>query len=623
MESQAPATQNTEAEQRRNAVEVGSYTKKLVDAYRLLEPNHPTFREIEENLWNKVASYLERFGDIALEISPTSVAIEDRIIIEANRKQDSVSFPLFAEGIHEVVFGRDISREEVIGFIRMWADACIRMNSEQQNFDEAISIKTQVWEADYASVELIGMTSVHEGQGEDGEEDSEYLTEVREAVRAISGGEGSDDGDFGLGQAGHLLNGTGANANFWSKAAETDGLLFKDLLAADDTFALQLLSAELGLQVQPASLKKLKVKGTVNQLTQERCDKIIEELSAPVDDNWPKAYIRSTFILAIDANSDELAAIVQPLERLFVSLAEEGRFEFLTTSLNLARQDLLNISTNANQAAQVLSALHASLISQPVLDAAFRALEHPTTRDNAKSLLELIPPGQAKKLLDRMDELSTPLGIDAMVEILSKKSLQTEDIAYVARNSKPEVAKGIIRLTAMIRPEDVNFIRKQVLQHPNPAFRRGILASISMEEVPANLQEIRPLLLDEDAAIRATAALMVAQVKDQQSLGSLAEIINGDFSEDEQKRAVVAISKIGGTAAGLALRKIFMQQKNLDLRCVAALGLGDIGDQAAQPLLEKEAKKILSRGRLKASCLEALRRLEVNKQQARSKARGQ
>jgi|GEM_PF-5012213 len=622
MESQAPATQNTEAEQRRNAVEVGSYTKKLVDAYRLLEANHPTFSEIEENLWNKVSNYLERFGDIALEISPTSVAIEDRIIIEANRKQDSVSFPLFAEGIHEVVFGRDIYREEVIGFIRLWADACIRMNSEQPNLDEAISIKTQVWEADYASVELIGMTSVHEGQGEEGEEDSEYLMEVREAVRAISGGD-SDEGDFGLGQAGHLLNGTGANSNFWSKAAETDGLLFKDLLAADDIFALQLLSAELGLQIQPASTEKLKVKGTVNQLTQERCDKIIEELSAPVDDTWPRAYIRSTFILAIDANSDELAALAQPLERLFVSLAEEGRFEFLTTSLNVARQDLLNISTNANQAAQVLTALHASLISPPVLDAAFKALEHPMTRDNAKLLLELIPPEQATKLLDRIDELSTPLGIDAMVEILSKKSLQTEDLAHIARNSKPEVAKGIIRLTAMTRPEDVNFIRRQVLQHPNPAFRRGILASISMEEVPANLQEIRPLLLDEDAAIRATAALMVAQVKDQQSLGSLAEIINGNFSEDEQKRAIVAMSKIGGTAAGLALRKIFMQQKNLDLRCVAALALGDIGDQAAQPILEKEAKKILSRGQLKASCLEALRRLEANKQQVRNKARGQ
>ena len=622
MESQAPETQNTEAEQRRNAVEVGSYTKKLVDAYRLLEPNHPTFSEIEENLWKKVASYLERFGDIALEISPTSVAIEDRIIIEANRKQDSVSYSLFAEGIHEVVFGRDIPREEVIGFIRLWADACIRMNSDQPSSDETISIKTQVWEADYASVELIGMTSVQEGQDEEGDEHSEYMAEVREAVRAISGGE-SDDSDFGLGKAGQLLNGTGASANFWSKAAETDGLLFKDLLPVDDTFALKLLSAELGLQVEPTSLAGLRVKGTVNQLTQEKCDKIIHELSRPIDDTWPQEYIRSTFILAIDANSDELNALIVALERLLISLAEEGRFEFLAQSLNVARKDLLGLSDNANQVAQVLNALHASLVSKPILDAAFEALEHPMTRDNAKVLLELIPAGQAKPLLDRMDELSTPLGIDAIVDVLAKKSLQTEHMAQIARNSKPEVAKAIIKLTRMLRPEDVNFMRKQVLQHPNPSFRRGILESISMEEVPGNLQEIRPLLLDEDAAIRSTVALMVAQVRDQQSLSPLAEIVNGAYSEEEQKRAIVAMSRIGGTAAGLALRKIFMQQKNVDLRCVAALALGDIGDESAKPLLEKEAKKILSRGQLKASCIEALKRLEANKHKARSKMRGQ
>ena len=622
MESQSPATQNTEAEQRRNAVEVGSYTKKLVDAYRLLEAGHPSFSEIEQNLWSRVSSYLERFGDIALEISPTSVAIEDRIIIEANRKQDSVSFPLFAEGIHEVVFGRDISEHEVVGFIRLWADACIRMSAEQREVDDAMSIKTQVWEADYTCVELIGMSSVQEGQDDEGEAHAEYMAEVREAVRAISGGN-SDESDMGLGKAGQLLNGTGANSNFWSKAAETDGLLFKDLLPVDDPFALQLLSAEIGLEVTPNSLSKLRVKGTVNKLTKERCDVIIEELSKPVDDNWPTAFIRSTFILAMDANSDELGAMLKPLERLFVSLSEEGQFVFLADALNVARQDLLEISDNANQVAQILNTLHSSLVAKPVLDAALQALEHPMTRDNAKLLLDLIPAGQAKPLLDRMDELSTPLGIDAMIDILSKKSLLTEDMAQVAQNSKPEVAKAIIQLTRKLRPEDVNFIRKQVLQHPNPAFRRGILESIPMEEVANNLQEIRSLLLDDDAAIRSTAAVMVAQAKDQQSLGTLATIVNGEYSVEEQKRAIVAMSRIGGTAAGLALRKIFMQQKNMDLRCVAALGLGDIGDMAAQPLLEKEAKKLLSRGQLKASCIEALKRLEANKHKLRNKVRGQ
>ena len=161
-----------------------------------------------------MASYLERFGDVALEISPTSVAIEDRIIIEANRKQDSVSYPLFAEGIHEVVFGRDIPREEVIGFIRLWADACIELIQTSRILTKLFRSRLRLGLM-HASVEP-SEASVQEGQDEEGDEHSKYMAEVREAVRAISSGE-SDDSDFGLGKAGQLLNGTGAAPTFGAK----------------------------------------------------------------------------------------------------------------------------------------------------------------------------------------------------------------------------------------------------------------------------------------------------------------------------------------------------------------------------------------------------------------------
>ena len=100
-----PAPAKNDAEQRRRAVEVGSYVKKLLDAYRLLEPNHPTLPEIESTTWARTAEYLKQFGELSLELSPTAISIEGKIVVESNRKADSVSFPLFAEGIHEVLFG--------------------------------------------------------------------------------------------------------------------------------------------------------------------------------------------------------------------------------------------------------------------------------------------------------------------------------------------------------------------------------------------------------------------------------------------------------------------------------------------------------------------------------------
>ena len=136
-------------------------------------------------------------------------------------------------------------------------------------------------------------------------------------------------------------------------------------------------------------------------------------------------------------------------------------------------------------------------------------------------------------------------------------------------------------------------MRKQVLQHPNPSFRQGILGSISIEEVPVTSRN-PSITARRRCGYSLNRGFDGGTSTRSTSLSPLAEIVNGTYSEEEQKRAIVAMSRIGGTAAGLALRKIFMQQKNVDLRCVAAKAL-ERGDETAKPLLEKEAKKILSR----------------------------
>ena len=108
----------------------------MLDAYRLLESNHPTLPEIESTTWQRTAEYLKQFGELSLELSPTAVSIEGKIVVEANRKADSVSFPLFAEGIHEVLFGAGLDERQLQGFLTIWADACKEMASEEVEKDE-------------------------------------------------------------------------------------------------------------------------------------------------------------------------------------------------------------------------------------------------------------------------------------------------------------------------------------------------------------------------------------------------------------------------------------------------------------------------------------------------------
>ena len=77
-----------------------------------------------------------------------------------------------------------------------------------------------------------------------------------------------------------------------------------------------------------------------------------------------------------------------------------------------------------------------TLVSKPILDAAFGRV--PDDTRYAKVLLELTS-WTSQTTLGQDGRLTTPLGIDAIVDVLMK-NLQTEHMAQIARNSKPEVA---------------------------------------------------------------------------------------------------------------------------------------------------------------------------------------
>jgi hypothetical protein len=600
---------NNDAEQRRRAVEVASYVKKLLDAYRLLDANHPTLPEIESTAWDKASKYLDQFGELSFELSPISISIEGKVVVEAKRKTDSLSFPLFAEGIHEILFGRSLDARQLHGFIKIWAKACVDINSDEVKKDE-VSVTTKIWEADFEAIELVAMQTVQEGSESEGDGDHDRRLEIQQAMQAVSGT--SDGSEGGIGR--RLIGGTGGDAgalDFWSRAAETKGVLFKERLALDDESALELLGAELNLPLSSKSIFSLPPSPS-SRLSTARIHSMREELQTTWSTTHVDHYITSVFMLAIDATEEEVDALMPALRRVIAKQCEEKSFPQLSAALHYAKAESLNSSSNRNACYPIIERLLLAINSPRILDMSVDAIDRSDLRDHALHLLSLLHPVHTHELIQRLDRLNTPPGIKALLQLIASKNPKAQDLAQVASQSKPTVAQAVLRMASTINAEDAQLIRRTVLCHPDALIRKNILDGIRPEDVPTNIAEIRTLILDPEIQIREMAMLLAVQVKDEGAIAALASIVSGDFSHEEKKKAVMGIARIGATAAGLSLRKAFLQQKNIELRCVCALALGEMGDQSARSLLEKEAQRVLGRGQLKASCKEALRRLDAH-----------
>jgi hypothetical protein len=250
--ARGPAPGGQESEQRRRAVEVGTHLKKVIDAYRMFESGHEAQGALEEVLWDRLRSYLDRFGDLSLELSATTISIEGKDVITASRPEESITFALFIDGIHEVLILKGIERPELVAFLRLWSEAAKRPDEGATPIREDESVLTRFWEADFENVELVAMEATAESASSESDaEMQERHQELRRVMRSMAGSlpDGTrttrDGGAFG-----EAFWSVGAGAE--SPGAHRD----ESRRPADDPIALRMWQAELGVAIDAASIAK-------------------------------------------------------------------------------------------------------------------------------------------------------------------------------------------------------------------------------------------------------------------------------------------------------------------------------------------------------------------------------
>src|SRR5438477_260426 len=110
---QAAVPHGSDQESRRRATELCLQLKKTLDAQRLYQTgqNAEPFRA---DLYVKVSGYVAAFGDLALELSGTTIEVDGKVVYTSHSEKavDSITYPLVAEGVQEVVFSSGLVQPE-------------------------------------------------------------------------------------------------------------------------------------------------------------------------------------------------------------------------------------------------------------------------------------------------------------------------------------------------------------------------------------------------------------------------------------------------------------------------------------------------------------------------------
>ena len=594
--SSAPPTKN-DAEQRRSAVEVGTNIKKLLDARRMFEPGHETFAGLQDHVWKKIRAYLENFGDLCMELSATTVTIEEKDVITASREDESISYALFSGGVHEILLAPSLKRTEFFTFLEIWASAAVkRTDPEKENIE---SLMTQFWEADFQAIELVAISTTSEG-GVD-EEELARQQELRRVMKSVTGGIADFKANGEVKQSAE---------SFWQMREDdpnkpTPG----ERLNVDDPTAVQLLATELNMTLTPDDVVAPMAPAVPPPTAEEQ-----DAMRAAIERGWTEGvaarFLLSLFTVAPEANEGELESMVTAIARVLEAMVGANRFDEIHETLEDAKA-IIAASRDPNRGFMVYGRLLEALTAPSVVDPAIAALDHPEEAPGAAKILMLLGSESLDTLLGGLDRLRTAEAIERLLEIIGSKRPPPGALARVARDARPDVAKAILQFSAA-RGLEAEEVRRAVLNHPDRAIRRRMIETLTPADVPNVARQLHPLFVDGDRIIRERALLLCLQAADRSAVPRLSAVL------DERKlpapdlvKFATALGKLGGVEAGIVLRKAFTSGKDTDVRAACALALADMGDRASKPLLEKEAGRFLNRGGLKAACLEALRRLEA------------
>ncbi|MFO0729101.1 MAG: HEAT repeat domain-containing protein [Myxococcota bacterium] len=542
-------------------LELIGHFKRTFGLIRLYGLEHDTGKAGMQQLFEKLTGYLGEHGALCMVLEATAIKVDDKKVLEDDRKDESVIRPLFVDGVESITFLADLPEAEFSAYMRAWSSAVFKDLGSEYSFS------TFVWEQDFQSI----FTSVRPGladTGADGEEAKAAEGRLHQLYAQMLGSSTLAKGSAmvvdvsSLAVVKHVLG--DVSAEDLARTAEAAQAALPDLAKNERaTLASGLVASARGAGQR--ALYALWQWFPQLQATPRR-------------------------------DTEELAG------RIVIDLTREGRM----TEVSRALVRIVELGQGQAELDDFLT----GLCEPSVLKELVRQVEDPATSADALTLLKYLPDAFVATLGAPFAE-AAPDVRHRLVPILAHKKPSGELLAGWLMSYGPRIAGSLFELADALEQDVQDLLIRAALIHDSPEVVLKGLSKIKPEWMPQFRSLVEPRLQHESNEVRRAALNAFIWAKDEIVPELLeAQLMDPSASDDVKKMCIRGLATFGGPSAAALLARILTEMRGQQLRVAAALALSSVDDPASRAALTRESSRLFGDRAVKQAARESLRRLE-------------
>lgn len=532
-------------------LEIGARLKRTFAQYRLYGEGHESAEQAERELHETIASVDE---PIRLSVEATQLKHVDVPVITDDRKEDSITRPLFTDGVEAITFEPSVEFDELQAYLHVWNGAITRAVGLEHTFS------TLIWEMECDAI----YTRFRPGLAEHGVVKSKASEQ--------------------LGRTTQLLEQVMSQS------------------AIDAPVAVQM--SALSVLGEVPAMKDLD-RGELERRAERPPDAIdgltkVERaaLSSGLGAARRGAGQRTLYGLwrnHADADPVQREDIVAFAKRIVVALMERENVADVLRALVRIAHDRPFLEL---------------LADEKIVEAAVALLSKPDHVQDALALIGYIPRDATAMLVEPMGSLPRDLRL-RLAGAVAAKEPRPADLAAWALLGDAERVEALFVIAQKLEAEHLDSLIRVTLIHDDERVQHRGLEAVRTDDVPLYRALILDLLDSPAERVRHLALQVLVRAKDPAATAVLEQqLLDERSSLDLRKTCIRGLANVGGPHASRVLCNVLVERPERELRKAAALGLASAPSPAAIKLLEEEAGRMLGDRVVRDACKEALKRLE-------------
>jgi hypothetical protein len=566
------------------ATEISTQIRRVLDGIRTYPPGHVTLKNYRAGLLDKLTAQLNQEEEYSLRVTPMGFATETRIVNKAEKLTDSITHPLYLDGVQLFTIKRGVTLLELEQLTDMWRATLDGRLGDTHTFT------TRFWEANFPHLHVLSVESFSERSSTG--EGNQPASALQAVVDELSGVAPKT-------RLAPLAGSSGfAGGRKLVRVTKEDLALLRSQGVSEMT-EKELERYDSNERARIPGLKAGELATIAGEVRAEHAKAIERALDA-------------VFATGLNATTDEQQKLRSAFALVLSAMLGANQIERLRQ--NLARQvqmaragDPLELDARFSVVTMLMGAIGAAHIIEPTV----AALDHDATREAATVILRFLPASTAAGLLDWLVVPQTPAGRRVFADLIAAMKPDVANLAARIGWSDETLAIELLHMAKALGGAQSWPVREAALAHAAVGVQREGLKDLDREALLTHKLKLLPLLASPVPELRHALFNAFVASKDKAVAPALATLLRRvQLDSAEHKRVLLALGTLGGPEACGALRNELTNGKDVELQCLAAYALGNAGDERSRPQLEELANKLFGGGQLKQAAKNALKQLD-------------